>query len=119
MPAHVFAALVGGGYKFFDKIVLFDFVFLAQTYYFASVVVLGFVVHLVVHVGLFGFEHAFREAHRVEKLGHRQFGDLLQRVEDVHHLDVLLGNAVEVVHVGVAFVGRLVMISLFDLELTA
>ena len=76
-----------------------------EAYYLCTVVVLRLVIHLVVHPRLFGLQRLLRETHGVEQLGDGQLGHLLQRVEDVHHLQVLLGSLVEVCPVGLFVVG--------------
>ena len=84
-----------------------------------AVVFLGLVLHAVVHGGLFGLEHAFGEAHRVDEFRHRQLGHLLQRIEDVHHEQVLAGRLVELGHVRLALVCGAVVVVVVVLELTA
>ena len=115
----MFSAFVGCGNQFPYKLILLLFPFFAQIYDPVPVVLLGLVVHLVVHSGLFRFQQPLRKTYCVDEFGHRQFGDFFQRVEDVHHQQVLAGHLVQVLHVGIALVSEVVAIGLLGFQLAA
>ena len=89
LPTHMLAFFVGFGHQRLHKVELLHPAFLAQAHYLGAVIVLCAVVHLVVHVGLFFLQHLLRETHTVQQLFDGQLGHLLDRVEDVHHQQVL------------------------------
>ena len=115
----MFAMLVGLRHKLLHQVVLLHLALTAEADNAVAVVVLGLVVHLVVHASLLGLQGFLRETHRVEQLCHRQFGHLLQRVEDVHHLQVLLRSLVEVLGVDLRLVGGRIMVGFLRLQLSA
>ena len=124
LPAHMLAVLVGLGNQLLHKLILArpgfpPLTLLDPPHHHGAVVLLRLVLHLVVHPRLLALEHALREAHGVYQLCHRQLGHLLQRVEDVHHLQVLSRRLVEVRHVGLALVRRLVVVGLRGLQRAA
>ena len=118
------AFLVGLGHQLFDEFILrfplsvFRFLF-RQSCDLGAVVVLGPVVHLVVHPGFLFLKHLFREAHAVDEFRHREFGHLLQGVEEVHHAEVLPRGIVELVHIGQGTVGGRVVVCVGVLQLLA
>ena len=119
LPAHMLAFFVSFGHQRFHEIVFLDPLLLAQPGDHGTVVILGAVVHLVVHAGLLGFQHLLGIAHGVNQLRNREFGHLLQRVEEVHHCQVLLGGHVQLVHVGHGTVGGGVVIGIALFQLLA
>ena len=86
-PTNVLPIGVGLLHQILDKLV-FRFGFrlrFRQPNYLRPVVLFRLVVHLVVHRGLLFLQHLLRKADTVNQFCHRQFGHLLQRIEDVHH----------------------------------
>ena len=75
--------------ELFHQVVFLHLALAAESDNLGAVVLLGLVLHLVVHAGFLVFQHALGEGDGVDEFGHGQFGHLLQRVEDVHHPQVL------------------------------
>ena len=112
LPPHMLVGLVGFRHQLLHKVELLHLPSLAQQHYLAPVVVLGLVVHLVVHSGLLVFQHLLRKTHTVYQFRNGQFGHLLQRVEDIHHLQVILGRLLQFPHIGHRLVGQGVVIGM-------
>ena len=92
LPAHMLLALCHR----LHKVVFLQSPLAAGAHHHGAVVLLRLVLHLVVHPRLLALQHALRETHGVDKLRHRQLGDFLERVEDVHHQQILLRGALQV-----------------------
>ena len=113
LPAHMLAAGVGLLHQLLHQLVFAvapagspAAALLGQPHYSGAVVILRLVVHLVVHSRGLPFEHPFAEAHIVQQLRHGQLGHLLQRVEDIHHPQVVLSRLVQLLHIRRRLVGR-------------
>ena len=99
LPTHMTVLCVGPLDQPFHIVIFLHPRFLAVAHYLCAVVVLRLVVHLAVHARLLTFQHLLGVAHPLDQLRQRQFSHLLQRVEDIHHLQVLLGRPVQTLHV--------------------
>ena len=114
--------LVGLRHQLLHHLVLLDSLpplLFGLPHHLRAVVLLGLVLHLVVHAGLLPLQHLLREAHRVDKLRHGQARQLLQRVEEVHHEQVLPRSLVYVFLVGIVLVGRAVVLRSTAFKLAA
>ena len=92
------AFCVGTLYKSLHIVVFLHPLFLTVAHNPGTVVLLGFVVHLFEHTCSLAAEHLLRVAHPLYQLGWWQLGHLFQRVEDVHHLQILLGGFLQTLH---------------------
>ena len=103
--------------ELFHQVVFLHLALAAEADNPGAVVLLGLVLHLVVHAGFLVFQHALGEGDGVDKFGHGQFGHLFQRVEDVHHAEVLPGGTLEAF--GRGFLRGAVVLSPLALQLAA
>ena len=116
LPPHMLCFLVGFRHQFLHqfKLTLFMafyfFGLTTQTYNLRTIVFLGLVLHLVVHSRLLLLQCSFRETNGIYQLRHRQLRQFLQRIENVHHLQVLARRIIQVLHVGTFLRGHRVMI---------
>ena len=121
LPSHMFALGIGLGHELFHQLI-FRLPFSVLRFPFGQsddlgpVVVLGAVVHLVVHASLLSLEGLLGIAHAVDEFRHGHARHLLQRVEEVHHHQVVLGGLVEFLHVGHRSVGGGVVVGVGGLK---
>ena len=115
----MFAFCIGFFDKFFNKLI-FCFsrfaVLLGQADDAGAVVLFCLVLHLVVHACLFGLEGTLAVAYGIDEFRDGKFGHLLQRVEDVHHHQVVLGGMIQMLKVGMTLVGRGVVVGILFAE---